>query len=116
MNPALRSARPGFASKQSGAVARTAELDSRLDGEKDFAATALSRTRPTAASAKICRCRTTVINRALILKRAFETGAELELAIAAVKFIVMNRDAVVEPQRPDRQVQAHANAPVVVKI
>ena len=49
------------------------------------------------------------------LERPFPPDAELELAGAAVELVVRYRDAVVEPDRADGQIQADADAPVVVK-
>src|SRR6516225_3025536 len=42
--------------------------------------------------------------------------AKLELAAAAVESVVVNRDAVVEADWPDRQIEPEADAPVVAEI
>jgi hypothetical protein len=53
---------------------------------------------------------------ASLLERTLPANTKLEPAAAVVELVVMDRDAVVKPQRPDRQIEAQANSPVVAEI
>src|SRR5262245_43707312 len=102
MNRARSSAWPWFASKYSGAF-------SSIDRRADPAWLASGRRNaPIAADRKLRN-----FGYQRILERALEADAELELTRATAESIVMDRNAVVQPQRPDRQVQSQADAPVI---
>src|SRR3974377_1002153 len=49
----------------------------------------------------------------LISKLARIAYAELELSAVVVELVVMERDAIVKPQRPHRQREANSHAPIV---
>src|SRR4030095_374885 len=52
----------------------------------------------------------------LILERAFPTYSKLELAGTAVVFVMMDRYAIIKPERSDREVQPDAETPVIAVV
>jgi hypothetical protein len=51
-----------------------------------------------------------------MLELAGIANAELKLSVAAVVTIVVNGDAVIEPERADGQVETQAEPPVIVQV
>src|SRR6266576_17319 len=111
---AAPSAWPRFSSKCSGWLLKSDEqvAGGFVDGAPDSAWPLMQSTPRTSTRSKRARW----FRRSIILELAGVADTKLKPARAAVELIMTNGNAVVEPQRPDGQVQPDAKTEIVVQV